>query len=122
MKRIQKELPVRLSDEELKERANTMAHQERSVEQYERDLKEIKSRFKNRIDAARAEIGRLADEITDGKTNRLVDCVLLLDTPVKGKKALKRMDTGELVEVTDMTGEDAQRDLIGEELLPQANP
>jgi hypothetical protein len=117
MKRIQRELAVKLSDEELKERSLTMAFEERAVDQFERDLKEIKSRFKNRIDAARAEIGRLADEITDGKAQRLVDCVLLLDTPVKGKKALKRIDTGELVEVTEMGAEDAQPELIEESFL-----
>jgi hypothetical protein len=117
MKRIQRELAVKLTDEELKDRSITMAHQERNVDQYERDLKEIKSRFKNRIDGARAEIGRLADEISDGKTMRLVDCVMLLDTPVKGKKALKRIDTGELVEVTEMGQEDAQPELIEESFL-----
>jgi hypothetical protein len=117
MKRIQRELAVKLSDEELKERSLTMAFQERNVDQYERDFKEIKSRYKNRIDSARAEIGRLANEITDGKALHLVDCVFLLNTPVKGKKALKRIDTGEIVEVVEMDGEDAQPDLIEESFL-----
>jgi hypothetical protein len=108
---FQKELPVLLTETEINERARQIATQERHLAQVELDLKEIKSRYKNLIDNSLALIRRLADTIESGAEQRLVTCEIRLNLPYKGKKVIVRTDTGDVVEVLDMSPDDMQTDL-----------
>lgn len=61
----------------------------------EMTLKEAQAQYKSEIAAQEAIVARLSQKIHDGYEYRLVECECEYNLPERGKKTLKRIDTGE---------------------------
>ena len=89
--------------EELKEIGVKLALENQRKERLEDEKKQSMSQYKSEIDAADAKIKSLAQKLARGSEDREVECDILFNTPEEGKKTVKRSDTGEIVQVQDMT-------------------
>lgn len=104
-------LNCKFTTEELKEIGINLALENQYKERLEAAKKQSQSQFKSEIDAADAKIKSLAQKLARGSEDREIDCDVLYNTPEEGKKTIKREDTGETVQVMDMT-EAEQQDLF----------
>ena len=66
---------------------------------------------KKRITPLRDELTLLGSKYTSGFEDVELECDIEYNSPEPGKKSIVRPDTGENVEVVDMTAEDMQEDL-----------
>lgn len=89
--------------EELKEIGVKLALENQRKERLEDEKKQSQSQFKSEIDAADAKIKSLAQKLARGSEDREIECDILFNTPEESKKTVKRGDTGEVVQVLDMT-------------------
>lgn len=89
--------------EELKEIGVKLALENQRKERLEDEKKQSQSQFKSEIDAADAKIKSLAQKLARGSEDREIECDILFNTPEEGKKTVKRGDTGEVVQVLNMT-------------------
>lgn len=119
IKTVTKKLPVDLTDAELLERGDKLAQAEARTELLYVDLAEVKSyasEEKKRIDEAlerqRGLRRDIAEEIATRKTQRNVECEVIFTADLK--VVTVRKDTGEVVDVRDMTA-DEQQMVLGEE-------
>lgn len=105
-----RELECILSDAELRDRAETMAHtiQERSQIQLEK--KEAVAGFKLRIEGCDKTIVSCSNAYNNGKESREVECMVELNTPKDGTKQITRKDTGESW-LEDMTASELQEEI-----------
>ena len=104
--KITKILNCTFTTEELKEIGIKLALENQSKERLEDKKKQAMSQFKSEIDAADAKIKSLAQKLARGSEDREIECDILLNTPEEGKKTTVRNDTGEIVQVQDMTKEE----------------
>lgn len=96
------------STEELKEIGVRLALENQRKERLEDEKKQSQSQFKSEIDAADASIKSLAQKLARGSEDREVECDILYNTPEEGKKTTKRSDTGETIQIQDMTENELQ--------------
>jgi FtsZ-binding cell division protein ZapB len=89
--------------EELKEIGIELALENQKKERLEDDKKKSQSQYKSEIDACDARIKSLAQKLARGSEERTIKCDVLFNTPAEGKKTITRGDTGEVVQVLDMT-------------------
>jgi hypothetical protein len=75
------------------------------------DLDRVKADFKAKVTARESEIVDLSNKVSTGFHITEVKCLWEMDTPKTGVKELIRLDTGETVEMTDMTNSDKQGEL-----------
>lgn len=92
---IQRTLSCYFSDEEKVKMAKEMAQANVKKAGIEMTLKEAQAQYKSEIAAQEAIVARLSQKIHDGYEYRLVECECEYNTPERGKKTLKRIDTGE---------------------------
>lgn len=104
-------LNCKFTTEELKEIGIKLALENQRKERLEDEKKQSQSQYKSEIDAADAKIKSLAQKLARGSEDREIDCDVLYNTPEEGKKTIKREDTGETIQVMDMT-EAEQQDLF----------
>ena len=104
--KITKILNCTFTTEELKEIGIKLALENQSKERLEDKKKQAMSQFKSEIDAADAKIKSLAQKLARGSEDREIECDILFNTPEEGKKTTVRNDTGEIVQVQDMTKEE----------------
>lgn len=86
------------------------------AEQIEADFDRVKTEFKSRITAHEASIADLANKVSSGYRMEPVKCLWSLDQPAGGKKELRRLDTSDVIETSEMTEADKQS------LLPLDTP
>jgi len=101
---------VRLTDEELIERAQEQARNLQAIEEMEADLKTKAQHAKAAIAEREADVKRLAVEIRDRATYRPVDCERIFDYR-RGLVFEVRLDTGEQISERPMTYAEQQREL-----------
>ena len=89
--------------EELKEIGIQLALANQKRERLEDDKKQSMSQFKSELDAAEAQIKSLAQKLARGSEDRSIDCDVLYNTPTEGTKTIVRGDTGETVQIVNMT-------------------
>lgn len=92
---IERTLSCNFSDEEKVKMAKEMAQANVRKAGIEMALKESQAQYKSEIAAQEAIVARLSQKIHDGYEYRLVECECEYNTPERGKKTLKRIDTGE---------------------------
>ena len=92
---IQKTLSCLFTDEEKVKMAKEMAQANVKKAGIEMTLKEAQAQYKSEIAAQEAIVAHLSQKIHDGYEYRLVECECEYNTPERGKKTLKRIDTGE---------------------------
>lgn len=96
-------LPCKLSDLDLVAIGEKMTHLTLEVQKIED--------AKKRIKPMQDEITELAAKWRGGFEDRYVECNILYHTPQTGKKSIVRTDTGEIVEILNMTAEEMQESL-----------
>lgn len=101
---------VRLTDEELIERAQEQSRTLQLIEELENDLKTKVQHAKAGIQEREADVKRLAVEIRDRATYRPVDCERIFDYR-RGLVIEVRLDTGEQISERPMTYAEKQREL-----------
>lgn len=101
-------LPVQFTHDELHEIGLSLAATHRHIGELSVKKKIEADRFKDLIDGATGEAGRLATNRINGWENRYVDCEITYDFD-KGTKQTVRMDLGEVVKEEPM--EDRERQL-----------
>jgi hypothetical protein len=94
-------------DERL-ERGRQLADEYQTLDTTNQDLDRIKKDFKARIETHETRISTLAEQVRSGYELRETLCSWEYHQPVDGKKQLRRSDTMEIIETTDMTEADKQ--------------
>ena len=96
-------LNCRSTTDDLKEIGIKLALENQRKERLEDEKKQSMSQYKSEIDAADAKIKSLAQKLARGSEDREIECDILFNTPEEGKKTVKRGDTGEVIQMLDMT-------------------
>lgn len=102
METVMRSLPVKLTDEEKKDRGQLMAQQVQAIKRLELELAAIKAEFKGKLQAANTAISLYSDTVANGVEYREVECEQVPDR-VEGVVRIKRLDIGEVVAVRTMT-------------------
>lgn len=110
--KIKKHLEVKLTDEELKLISKNLAYENSQLEEIEDKKKSVNADFTNQITNSKASISILSRKINNGYEYRDIDCEILFHTPNTGKKTIIRKDTGEAIEIIDMTQEEMQEPIF----------
>lgn len=106
-KKVFMSLPCRLTEEEKISFGQNNAREVEVLMQTRQEKKTALSEFKMRIDESEAEIKRLSRIVAAGVEWREIECEKSLEFGT-GKVTVKRLDTGEVVEVRAMTPEEEQ--------------
>ena len=104
--KITKLLECKLTPEELQRYGMQLAHQNQELARLEDRKKRAMSQLKSEIDAAQAEINCIAQTLARGYEEREVECEILYNTPEDGIKTIRRTDTGETIQVLQMSREE----------------
>lgn len=96
-------LPCKLSELDLVAIGEKMTHLTLEVQKIED--------AKKRVKPMQEEITELAEKWREGFEDRYVECEILYHNPQTGKKSVVRTDTGEIVEILNMTSEEMQESL-----------
>jgi hypothetical protein len=100
-------LPVHFTQNELQEIGLQLAATHQRIGKLTTEKKIATDRFKEEIDAATNEAGRLATNRVNGYEHRYVDCETTYDFD-KGMKRVVRRDTGEVVREEPMKDDERQ--------------
>lgn len=96
------------TDAERLELGRKLAEERNAVAQITADNDRVKTEFKSRITAHEASIADLANKVSSGYRMESTKCLWSLDQPAGGKKELRRLDTSEVIETSEMTEADKQ--------------
>jgi hypothetical protein len=99
------------SAEERAEIASNLAAAVAEAETISGEKKATDAAFNGRIKAAEEKVSSLARQYNKGCEVAQIGCDIRYDVPEVGKKSYVRMDTGETVEVHDMSWEEKQETL-----------
>ena len=113
-----KMLPHVFTQSEMSDLAIDLASATQRKEAIEDRKKEANSQFKAEIDAQDAEIKRISRLISRGEELRNTEVEILFHTPEENKKTVRRLDTMEEIEVSDMTESEIQ-DLLSRSIGAQ---
>ena len=102
------------SEEELRDRAKSLAMNVQRQTQTGEEQKAAQAQFKERLERFTSEIGKLSRDINNGWEMRTITCRVLYHSPVSGTKRIVREDTGELVHERPMTRSEMQENLFTE--------
>ena len=113
---ITENLKCMFTEAELKEKAIYLAQECRSMEDVEKEKKQVMQDFNAKLAAHSAKVSLLSNNINNGYEYRYVKCEIEYDAPVAGKKTIIRQDTflPETVKVENMTTTEIQGELFDE--------
>lgn len=117
---FERELPVPLTDEELKERGQELAEKMREVDQAEQAKKDAAAHHKQIVERLTAEASDMARVIRAGKVERSVKCYTEHDLEKEVARVV-RCDTGEVVETRTLS-RDELNDLRQGKLFKEPAP
>jgi hypothetical protein len=109
---IKEYLRYEFSEEELRGKSKQLALSIQLKTQAQEEQKAAASQFKERIESADAQIGKLSRDINSGWEMRNVDCQVQFHTPTVGAKTVVRLDTGEIVKESAMLQSELQENLF----------
>lgn len=112
IKKVTEYLRYQFTDAELLDLSKQLARKLAEQERAERELKEVSTQLKAAVTAKENEVSTLSHLVQNGYEYRNIECEVRFDHPEKGKKTMLRMDTGEIVSESKMTGEDLQGQLF----------
>ena len=105
-----RELPCKLTDEELLKYGKEFAESVNKLNRLEDSKKSYVSQIKAQIESAQAQVNLLSNKIATGEEYRKVECNIKWDW-VNGEKSIIRTDTGEIVQTVIITEEEKQEQL-----------
>ena len=100
-------LAVSLTDEEVLEKARSLAHLQQELEAVEQEKKAEAQKFKDRIENIEGTIASRAKEIRDGVEFRNVECELRFDWDTNTARTV-RLDTMEVINERAITAAERQ--------------
>jgi hypothetical protein len=100
--------------EELQDKGEELALAEMQSDAIERERRESQSEFAKQLNDLRGRISQLSKQIQSKGGQRPTWCVVKFHEPAQGKKQIFRVDTGELVDVQEMTDAERQQKLFHE--------
>lgn len=103
-------LQYKFSPDELRQLGRYLAESQIQLRQLDDDRKCVVDEWKARISAKEAEIVSLSNKVSSGYEYRDISCEITLNEPIN-KKTARRLDTGEVVWVRDLTDSEKQRTL-----------
>jgi hypothetical protein len=98
-------------EDEQKENAQKLARKNRNLAEHALKKKQLAADLKLEEEGLNSDIATLSRHVTDGYDFRMVDCRIVYNQPITGKKEISRIDTGELVRTDNMTDEERQEEL-----------
>lgn len=101
-------LPVKLTEAEKKNIASTAAEDAGLLQDKKAERKEAMAVFKEEIESLEEKIRVGLGKYRVGHEDRPVEVQWFMDTPIKGEKTLRRMDTMETVDTVGMSDADRQ--------------
>jgi hypothetical protein len=101
-------LPVELTDEELRAKANELASVVSGLGSYEREKSEVSKQIGGKIEQARKEMGRLSQQISTKQEWRDVACEEQFDFEENIVRVIRK-DTGDTVDTRVMRPEERQQ-------------
>ena len=107
--------------EEIKAKGAELAQVTREIGELEDDAKRVNADFKAKITARAATAITLSNDITTGYTMRNVMVEMKMDTPTGDKKTVKRLDTGDVLGVENMS-EDEKQEILDFEKASTPEP
>ena len=124
---------VTLNPAELETKSRELAGTVPQIANLEREAKSSASQWKARIEIVQCQQNHLSAVVSEGKEERNVECEWVFECsgidsatkeriPHPDKKALIRPDTGEVIEVRDITSDDRQMALIDEQADSEGGP
>lgn len=116
---------VTLNPKELEQASRQLAATVPQIANLEREAKSSASQWKSRIEMVQCEQNKYSNIVSDGKEERSVECRWIYECSGidshsgkeiyhPEKKTLVRNDTGEVIEVRDISSEDRQISLLNE--------
>ncbi len=117
MNKVTLELPVRLTDDEVRLLGETMAVKVIKYDEYEDEKKAMAKDLGDRMKALHGELSKLAGKVKRREEKKPVECEVKMDTPSGGTKSVVRLGTGETVKEMPMTADDLQGALFSAEEL-----
>lgn len=108
--------------EELAEFSKELARHTLERSRLEQQKREVDAQLKSQIEAENTQIAILANNISTGHTQRMIDCAILWHNPGNGRATIRRIDTGERVRERKMTYEEMQDRLPFDPPAPPSPP
>jgi hypothetical protein len=87
---------------EIHDKSLQLAKKNKEVEQLENEKKSVTSQLQGRINSAKAEVGVLASQVSDGWEYRDIECDVIYHMPGQGKKTVIRKDINRKTAVETM--------------------
>lgn len=110
MKVVTRNLPCRLTEDELRQRGDALAEVVQELHAEEQRQADVKAQMKARVTELEAKQTRFAITISRKEEYRDIECDVFGD-PERGVVELVRRDSGEVVETRPMTEDERQRAL-----------
>lgn len=108
IKRAQRNLPCRLTREELLEKGKTQAELLKRKGELENEKKRCADDFKARLSEVDSQMTVLSNEISTGVQYRNVPITIVIGEPDADHKTISRDDTCEVIETSNLTPEERQ--------------
>ncbi len=109
--KTKKDLKYQFSSDELRELGSQLADATIELRQIEEDKKRVTSDFTAKITTKDLDISQLSTRLQSGYEFRFMECTVRFHEPKEGQATVARDDTGETVEVRDMTPAEMQEQL-----------
>lgn len=113
-KRVVRNLPVKLTNDELLEFGRRLAQTSADIHAEEERQTNVKAELKAKLGSIETERTRLAGIVTSGRENRDVPCDMILDYSRLIVEVV-RLDSKEVVDTRRMTEAEQQRSLFGQQ-------
>lgn len=110
LKSLTRNLPCRLTDDELRQRGDSLAEVVQELHAEDDRQADVKAQMKARLTELEAKQTRYAIVISRREEYRDVECDLFADT-VRGTVDIVRRDTGDTIETRPITEDERQRAL-----------
>lgn len=104
----EKSLPVKLTEDELRQYGQELARLISKKEEIEGEKKLANSGFKERVDEIEASMKRIGRAIAEGREWRMIECFEVMNGPER-KVEVIRNDTQQIVSRRDPTQEELQK-------------
>ena len=104
-------LRYQFTPEETATNAQDLARKTQAIAELELMKKQLAADLKAKMDAALAEVAKLARWVNDGHDFRSLPCIVKFNDPRNGRKTIFREDTGEVVRTDDMDASESQEEL-----------
>lgn len=107
-KRLYEAIKYTFEPTEIRELGEALARESQTVIDLRDQKKKMTAEIGGQIKAATERVAELATKINTGCEFRDVECLVLMDTPARGRQTIIRLDTNKPVREEPMAAEDMQ--------------